>query len=134
MSLCVHPAAAACEKLSRMLRLQMDQTKIIHSSLLSSVVWKSFGFRREQIIHKECMRLVSVPQNNTTNLFNHLKKHHKRCSFYLTELRASDISLQVTGTRLASAFRFSPSQRHTLKKTHKHNTSHTPQRIHITFS
>lgn len=26
---------------------------------------------------KECCRVVSAPQSNTTNLLNHLKKHHK---------------------------------------------------------
>ncbi len=48
----------------------------------SSVVWMCFGFRasdveQKEIICKECHRVVSAPQGNTTNLFNHLKKHHK---------------------------------------------------------
>lgn len=48
----------------------------------SSFVWKYFGFRvsninQKQIICKESSRVVSAPQGNTTNLFNHLKTHHK---------------------------------------------------------
>lgn len=48
----------------------------------SSIVWKHFGFqasdtKQEQVICKECHKVVLAPQSNTTNLFNHLKKHHK---------------------------------------------------------
>ena len=47
----------------------------------SSVVWKCFGFRasdvnQEQVICKDCHRVVSAPRGNTTK-FIHLKKHHK---------------------------------------------------------
>lgn len=46
----------------------------------TSAVWKFFGFRtddvdQKEVICKECQRVVSVPQRNTTNLLNHLKKH-----------------------------------------------------------
>ncbi|XP_077467105.1 E3 SUMO-protein ligase ZBED1 [Stigmatopora argus] len=48
----------------------------------SSVIWAHFGFRasdtqQEEVICKECGRVVQAPQGNTTNLFNHLKTHHK---------------------------------------------------------
>ncbi|XP_057694544.1 E3 SUMO-protein ligase ZBED1-like [Corythoichthys intestinalis] len=48
----------------------------------SSVIWAHFGFRasdtqQEVVICKECGRVVPAPQGNTTNLFNHLRTHHK---------------------------------------------------------
>ena len=48
----------------------------------TSIVWTCFGFRasdvkQEHVICKESNKVVSAPQSNTTNLFNHLKKHHK---------------------------------------------------------
>lgn len=48
----------------------------------SSVVWDHFGYKeddlnQEHIVCKLCFGPVSVPQGNTTNLFNHLKKYHK---------------------------------------------------------
>ena len=47
-----------------------------------SAVWKHFGFKesdseQEQILCKICNTVVSAPQGNTTNLFNHLKSKHK---------------------------------------------------------
>ena len=48
----------------------------------TSIVWGFFGFAesdadQKAVLCKECRRVVSAPQGNTTNLFNHLKKHHK---------------------------------------------------------
>ncbi len=48
----------------------------------SSVVWKHFGFElsdveQKKIVCKLCRTIVSAPQGNTTNLFNHLKINHK---------------------------------------------------------
>ena len=45
-------------------------------------MWRFFGFRasdvdQSEVVIKECHRVVSAPQGNTSNLFNHLKKHHK---------------------------------------------------------
>ena len=50
----------------------------------SSVVWKCFGFRnsdvnQEKIICKECNRVVSAPQGNTTV-----------CLFCLQEIRSGE--------------------------------------------
>lgn len=95
----------------------------------SSVVWKFFGFRasdvnQEQIICKQCVRVVSAPQSNTTNLFNHLKNHHKpqydeciKAKANVTSLnpRPCPTSTQTTITAtLHSATAYpSTSQRHT---------------------
>ena len=48
----------------------------------SPVIWRHFGFKssdveQKEIVCKVCHAVVSVPQGNTTNLFNHLKFSHK---------------------------------------------------------
>ena len=59
-----------------------DREELVPQNGATSIVWTCFGFRasdvkQEQVICKECNKLVSAPQINTTYLFNHLKKHHK---------------------------------------------------------
>lgn len=39
--------------------------------------FRSSDVNQEQIICKECCRVVSAPQNHTGNLFSHLKTKHK---------------------------------------------------------
>ena len=48
----------------------------------TSVVWNYFGFKKEdaaqrQVLCKTCLATVATLRGNTTNLFQHLKKHHK---------------------------------------------------------
>ena len=55
---------------------------VIKKGKNKSAVWKHFGFKesdaeQEQILCKICYTVVSAPQGNTTNLFNHLKSKHK---------------------------------------------------------
>ena len=50
-----------------------DAEELVPRNGVTSIVWTCFG----QVICKECNKVVSSPQSNTTNLFNHLKKHHK---------------------------------------------------------
>ena len=47
-----------------------------------STVWKYFGFKPEddkqcEVHRKVCFSLVAAPQGNTTDVSNHLKRHHK---------------------------------------------------------
>ncbi|XP_051571349.1 E3 SUMO-protein ligase ZBED1-like [Myxocyprinus asiaticus] len=47
-----------------------------------SVVWGYFGFKKEdaaqhQVLCKTCLANVATSRGNTTNLYQHLKKHHK---------------------------------------------------------
>lgn len=58
-----HPVAAACKNLSEC----YDYSRAKQKSAVS---------RRKQSISKECLRPVSAPQSNTTNLINHLKKYN----------------------------------------------------------
>uniref|UniRef100_A0A8C9YIK6 BED-type domain-containing protein n=1 Tax=Sander lucioperca TaxID=283035 RepID=A0A8C9YIK6_SANLU len=48
----------------------------------TSVVWDYFGFKKEdvaqcQVLCKTCLVIVATSQGNTTNLYQHLKAHHK---------------------------------------------------------
>ena len=57
-----------------------DEDPLVSPKGATSPVWTLFGFRagdvdQKDVICKERHRVVS--QSNTTNLFNHLKKHHK---------------------------------------------------------
>ena len=58
-----------------------DREELVPRNGATSIVWTWFGFRasdvKQEVICKECNKVVSAPQSNTTNLFNHLKKHHK---------------------------------------------------------
>ncbi|KAI5085553.1 zinc finger BED domain-containing protein 1-like, partial [Silurus meridionalis] len=45
-------------------------------------VWKIFRFKPDDdaqrvVICKQCFGIVAAPQGNTTNLYNHLRRHHK---------------------------------------------------------
>jgi len=47
-----------------------------------SIVWNFFGFKPDDdaqgvILCKQCFGIVAATQGNTTNLYNHLKRHHK---------------------------------------------------------
>ena len=93
----------------------------------SSVVWKFWGFRtsdvnREQIICTECVRVVSAPHSNTTNLFNHLKSHHRpqydecmKAKSKITTLNHLPFPTQktITATLHGATVYPSTSQRHT---------------------
>lgn len=64
-------------RISQPLSLNLFRKKGSHS-----VVWKYFGFKQEDegqfgVICKVCFALVAAPQGNTTNLYQHLKRHHK---------------------------------------------------------
>ncbi|XP_073708964.1 E3 SUMO-protein ligase ZBED1-like [Garra rufa] len=57
-------------------------TKLVQKKGAHSTVWNFFGFKPEDdaqtvIICKQCFGIVAAPQGNTTNLYNHLKRHHK---------------------------------------------------------
>ena len=80
--------------------------------------------RKGQIICTECVRVVSAPHSNKTNLFNHLKNHHKpqydecikaKANVTSLNLRPCPTSTQKTITAtLHSATAYpSTSQRHT---------------------
>lgn len=48
----------------------------------TSVVWNYFGYKKEdaaqrQVLCRTCLASVATSRGNTTNLFQHLKKHHK---------------------------------------------------------
>ena len=58
------------------------QTELIPKKGLLSVVWKYFGFKQKdesqsRVICKTCFAIVAAPQSNTTNLYQHLNRHHK---------------------------------------------------------
>ena len=90
---------------------------------------EGFGFRasdvnQEQIICTECIRVVSAPHSNTSNLFNHLKNHHKpqydecikaRANVTSLNLRPCPTSTQktITATLHSTTAYPSTSQRHT---------------------
>lgn len=66
MPLRTQHAAAACVKFSASAN---ENHPLIKHLPNTSFVWKFFGFRGQQIICKEHMRLVSAPQTYTTELF-----------------------------------------------------------------
>lgn len=58
------------------------QSQLVPKKGSHSVVWKYFGFKQEDegqsgVICKVCFAPVAAPQGNTTNLYQHLKRHHK---------------------------------------------------------
>lgn len=58
-----------------------EESELVPRKGYTSVVWSYFGFRKgdveqKQVLCKDCGRIVSAPQGNTTNLYNHLKKNH----------------------------------------------------------
>lgn len=57
-------------------------TKLVPKKGPHSVVWKYFGFKQDgdnqsEVHCKMCFVPVAAKQGNTTNLFSHLKRHHK---------------------------------------------------------
>ena len=57
-------------------------TLLVPKKASHSVVWKFFGFKEEDENQKDmtcklCFATVAAPHGNTTNLYNHLKRHHK---------------------------------------------------------
>lgn len=59
-----------------------DVTILVQKKGAHSTVWNFLRFKPEDdaqriIICKQCFGIVRVPQGNTTNLYNHLKCHHK---------------------------------------------------------
>ena len=75
-----------------------DGEELVPGNGATSIVWTWFGFRasdvkQEQVICKECNKVVSAPQSNSTNLFNHLKKHHKPKYEECTKVKA-DVNSQ----------------------------------------
>ena len=54
----------------------------------TSVVWNYFGFNKEDVARRQvwcktCLATVAMSRGNTTNLFQHFKKHHK-ASYMIT--------------------------------------------------
>lgn len=48
----------------------------------TSVIWKYFGYKKDdadqkQVLCRECLAVVATTRGNTTNLFDHLSRHHK---------------------------------------------------------
>ncbi len=48
----------------------------------SSIIWKYFGYRKDdvdqkQVLCRECRAVVATTRGNTTNLFDHLSRHHR---------------------------------------------------------
>ena len=131
---CAHPAAAASKKVlsavdsgisRRVERQTTEQRADGHGCWVKgkSKV-RSSDVNQEQIICTECVRVVSAPHTNTTNLFNHLKNHHKpqydecimaKANVTSLNLRPCPTSTQKTITAtLHSATAYpSTSQRHT---------------------
>lgn len=61
---------------------KQPETLVEKKGRTSSVIWRHFGFKssdveQKEIVCKVCHAVVSAPQGNTTNLFNHLKFSHK---------------------------------------------------------
>lgn len=57
-------------------------TELVLKKGSHSVVWKYFGYKKDNegqsnVICKACFAVVAAPQGNTTNLYQHLKRHHK---------------------------------------------------------
>ena len=59
-----------------------SQTELVPKKGSHSLVWKYFGFKQDDegqsdVICEACFALVAAPQGNTTNLYQHFKRHHK---------------------------------------------------------
>ncbi|KAL2085940.1 hypothetical protein ACEWY4_019260 [Coilia grayii] len=59
-----------------------EHTELVPKKGSHSVVWKYFGFKQDddkqsEVHCKVCSALVGTKHGNTTNLYNHLKRHHK---------------------------------------------------------
>ncbi|XP_066533969.1 E3 SUMO-protein ligase ZBED1 [Hoplias malabaricus] len=61
---------------------QGPEDDLIPKKNSTSCVWEYFGFRKtdicqKQVLCKTCRALVLTSRGNTTNLYQHLKKHHR---------------------------------------------------------
>ncbi len=59
-----------------------DVSILVQKKGAHSTVWNFFGFKSQDdaqrvVICKQCFGIVAAPQGNTTNLYNHLKRHHR---------------------------------------------------------
>ncbi len=59
-----------------------DVSILVQKKGAHSTVWNFFGYKSQDdaqrvVICKQCFGIVAAPQGNTTNLYNHLKRHHR---------------------------------------------------------
>lgn len=74
----------------------------------TSVIWRHFGFKLSDVEQKEitckiCRAVVSAPQSNTTNLFNHLKFSHKVVYEKVLKEQKTPQSASTSATRTQSS-------------------------------
>lgn len=65
-----------------MAALKITPGQLVAKRKCMSIVWRYFRFTKEDVEQREvlcrsCRRIVPARTGNTTNLFNHLEKHHK---------------------------------------------------------
>ena len=58
------------------------QTDLVPKIGGTSVVWNYFGFRQDDesqsnVLCKACLTVVATTKGNTTDLYQHLQRHHK---------------------------------------------------------
>lgn len=63
-------------------REDTEEATLVSKRNSTSVVWTYFGFRKEdaaqsKVLCRTCLATVATTRGNTTNLFQHLRKHHK---------------------------------------------------------
>ena len=73
----------------------------------TSVIWRHFGFKlsdveQKEIVCKVCHTIVSAPQGNTTNLFNHKVVYDKVLKEQKTQ-KSARVSTSPTPTATATA-------------------------------
>lgn len=59
-----------------------DEEEVIAKKKSTSVIWKYFGYKRDDVLQKQvlcksCRTLVATTRGNTTNLHSHLQHNHK---------------------------------------------------------
>ena len=87
---------------------KQPETLVEKKGRTSSVIWRHFGFKssdveQKEIVCKVCHAVVSAPQGNTTNLFNHLKFSHKVVyDKVLTEQKTQKSARPSTSTTAAT--------------------------------
>lgn len=57
---------------------------LVHKRKSTAYVWNYFGFRpsdalQRQVVCKTCRTSVSTSRGNTTNLYQHLQRYHRKC-------------------------------------------------------
>ena len=80
-------------------------TELVPKKGSHSVVWKYFGFKQDDegqanVNCKACSAIVAAPQSNTTNLYQHLKRHHKVQSDEAVQGKKSSESHPTTQTSI----------------------------------